>query len=179
MATGTCISVEEYLRTPYEPDCEYLDGEVVERNMGEPDHAGLQGLIIGWLSTRRRQLGIHVFPEMRIQIAPTRFRVADIAVTTRKAKRHVLREPPFLCIEILSPEDRTSRTEPKIDEYLDFGVAHVWLIDPRKRLAWSYTREGRRVAVSVLTTSEPRIELPLAELFGELDEQVDPSAEED
>lgn len=177
MASTTLISVEEYLSTSYDPDREYVDGEVIERNMGELDHAGLQGLMVIWLGSRRKALGIHVFPEMRVQVARTRFRVPDIAVTTQKVKGRILREPPFLCVEILSPEDRVGRMEVKIDDYLNFGVAYVWLIDPRKKLAWAYTREGRREAGSVLTTSEPRIELPIAELFAELDEQVDLSAE--
>ena len=35
MATGTLISVDEYLRTSYSPDKEYVDGILVERNVGE------------------------------------------------------------------------------------------------------------------------------------------------
>ena len=31
MATVVHIPVSEYLRTSYEPDCDYLDGELVER----------------------------------------------------------------------------------------------------------------------------------------------------
>lgn len=177
MATATLIPVEEYLGTSYHPDCEYVDGEVIERNMGEPDHASLQTLIAIWLGSRQKQLGIHVFAEMRVQVARTRFRIPDIAVTTHKVKGRILREPPFLCIEVLSPEDRTSRTEEKIDEYLNFGVDYVWLIEPRKKLAWSYAKDERREATSVFTTNEPRIELPIAELFAELDEHVDLSAE--
>jgi Uma2 family endonuclease len=177
--TITGISVEEYLRTSYDPDCEYVDGEVIERNMGELDHAGLQGWIYGWLWTRRKQLGIHVFPEARVQVAPTRFRVPDIAVTTHKPKGRILRQPPFLCIEILSPEDRVSRVNVKIDDYVKFGVPYVWLIEPRDKLAWSYTREGRRESTSILITDEPHIELPIAEVFEGLDEEVDLSGEAD
>ena len=32
MATRTLVSVEEYLATSYRPDCDYVDGKVVERN---------------------------------------------------------------------------------------------------------------------------------------------------
>jgi Uma2 family endonuclease len=134
------VSIEEYLSTSYEADREYIDGEVIERNWGETDHGGLHAVLLGWLSLRRKALGIHVFPSLRTQVAPTRFRIPDIAVTTQKAKGRILREPPFLCIEVLSPEDRASRMEVKIDDYLKFGVAHVWLVDPRKKLAWSLTR---------------------------------------
>ncbi len=173
MATGTLVSLQEYLATIYEPDCEYVDGEVLERNLGELDHGGLQGIIFGWLFGRRKELGIHVFPETRTQVAANRYRVPDIAVTVGKPRGRVLTEPPFLCIEILSPEDRASRVEEKIDDYLRFGVAYVWLIDPRNKLAWQYTREGKREAVTVLVTDGPRIEIPILDLFTELDEEMD------
>lgn len=173
MASGTLVPLEEYLTTVYDPDCEYVDGEILERNMGELDHGGLQGIIIAWLYSRRKQLGIHVFPETRTQVAARRYRVPDIALTLKKPSGRILTEPPFLCIEILSPEDRVSRMEEKIDDYLRFGVRYVWLIDPRKKLAWSYTREGKREAASVLVTDEPRIELPLVEIFAELGEEID------
>ena len=32
------VSVEEYLSTSYDPDCEYDEGAVVERNLGEIEH---------------------------------------------------------------------------------------------------------------------------------------------
>ena len=43
MAAGTQISVEEYLHTAYRPDCDYVDGVVEERNLGERDHSWIQG----------------------------------------------------------------------------------------------------------------------------------------
>lgn len=38
MATMAHISVSEYLRTTYRPDCDYIDGDVKERNVGEQPH---------------------------------------------------------------------------------------------------------------------------------------------
>jgi hypothetical protein len=35
MATSAIVPVSEYLRTSYSPDCDYVDGEVQERNLGE------------------------------------------------------------------------------------------------------------------------------------------------
>lgn len=46
MATAMQISVAEYLSTAYRPDCDYLDGQVRERNLGEYEHARPQGLIV-------------------------------------------------------------------------------------------------------------------------------------
>lgn len=42
---GRFVSVEEYLSTGYEPDCEYEDGMVVERNLGEFEHSFLQTIL--------------------------------------------------------------------------------------------------------------------------------------
>jgi len=34
MSSTTLISVQEYIATSYRPDCDYVDGEVRERNLG-------------------------------------------------------------------------------------------------------------------------------------------------
>jgi Uma2 family endonuclease len=172
-ATGVQISLDEYLSTIYDPDCEYVDGELIERNMGESDHSALQGIILALLYSRRREWGIHVFPELRVQVAATRYRIPDLCVTKQKVRGKILREPPFLCIEILSPEDRVSRMEVKIDDYLAFGVRHVWLIDPGKKKAWSYASEGKRESSTVLTTVDPRLTLSLDEVFMALEDDIE------
>src|SRR5579862_946627 len=59
MAAGT-LSLEEYLSTVYEPDREYVDGELLERNRGESDHSGIQGIVLAILYAKRREYGIHV-----------------------------------------------------------------------------------------------------------------------
>jgi len=46
------VSVEEYLNTSYpDGDREYVDGQIVERNVGEIDHAGLQTRIMIYPAT--------------------------------------------------------------------------------------------------------------------------------
>jgi hypothetical protein len=42
MATAALIPVSEYLATTYRPACDYIDGEVKERNVGRQFHAALQ-----------------------------------------------------------------------------------------------------------------------------------------
>jgi Uma2 family endonuclease len=172
MASGTLVSEAEYLASVYRPDCEYVDGEVLERNLGETDHGSLQIILGAWFRRRRKEFGIYVFGDTRTQVAPHRYRVPDLAITTTKPAGRILDEPPLLCIEIVSPEDRLSRMEERIKDYLAFGVRHVWLIDPRKKLAWSYTADGNRRETTVLTTDSPRIELPVDEVFAELAEEL-------
>src|SRR5689334_16699430 len=109
MQTGELISVREYLRTSYRPDCDYVDGVVVERNLGERDHAELLGAVFAFFYNRRKEWRIHVFPEQRVQVSATRFRIPDVCVTVgERPEEQIFTHPPFICIEILSPEDRLS-----------------------------------------------------------------------
>ncbi len=43
-----------------------------------------------------------------------------------------LRQPPYVAVEILSREDRASELDDKIEDYLDFGVENIWVVDPRR-----------------------------------------------
>jgi Uma2 family endonuclease len=164
MSARTLIPVEEYLASSYEPDCDYVDGHIEERNVGERTHSRLQGRLIVFLG---QISGIEILPEMRVQVKPNRFRVPDICVVTESSDEEVLTRPPFLCIEILSPEDRMSRMEQRIQDYLEMGVPYVWLVDPHTRQAYCATpADGlREVKTGVLTTANPLIEVPLNELF--------------
>jgi Uma2 family endonuclease len=164
MATGTLASVNEYLSTSYDPDCEYLDGVILERNVGERDHSTLQGATFAWFYNRRKELRIAVFPEQRVQVSPTRFRVPDVCVTLETPTEQIFTKPPFICIEILSPEDRLSAIQERVSDYLNMGVPYVWILDPKTRLAYRCTAEGMR-HVSELRTENPTIVVPLADLF--------------
>ncbi len=167
MASRTLISVEEYLRTSYRPDCDYVDGEVLERNVGEKSHAKLQKAILLFLSAREKELGIWVIQEQRVQVSAKRFRIPDICVTLGEPNEEILRQPPFICIEVLSPEDRWPRIQQRIDDYLTMGVPYVWVLDPSTKTAYSATPSERthKVTEGVLKTLNPSVELPLSEIL--------------
>ena len=165
MSTATVVPLSEYLETSYRPDCEYLDGELLERNVGEFDHARMQMLLSRYLSNREKQWGILVVVEQRVQVKAKRFRVPDITVLTSPPSGPIIQEPPFLCVEILSPSDRIAEMQDRIDDYLNFGVRYVWLIHPKTRRAFVYTADGVHEAKDgVLSTEAPEIRVPLAEL---------------
>lgn len=160
------ITVEEYLSTDYSPDCDFVDGLLEDRHVGERDHSLVQAAFIVWFHARRKELGITVFPEQRIRVSASHYRIPDVCVTLGLPDEQIFTAPPFLCIEILSPEDQMRRVLVKIADYLEFGVRYVWLIDPRKRTATVYTaNEVLPVSDGILRTQNPDIELPLAELF--------------
>jgi Uma2 family endonuclease len=168
MTTKVLMDVEEYLRTSFEgSDCEYLDGEVVERNMGEIPHADIQGNLYRLLWRFRKTLGIRVLTEIRIQIHPRRFRVADIAAWRGDdIGTGIPTVAPFLAVEILSPEDRIVRMTAKIQEHLSVGVEWVWVIDPEERAALVYSRQhSEGAAATTLYTENPAIQIPLESAF--------------
>ena len=170
MSTATLIPVSEYLSTSYRPDVEYLEGELLERNVGEWDHSEIQAIVSAYLFNRRREWGIQVLPEQRVQVKSTRFRVPDVCVVLRSHPREqILTHPPFLCIEILSKDDTMTSMQERIDDYLEFGVPYVWVLDPRTKRARIYTRGIMREAVGVLETENPAIQVPLSEVFSEQD----------
>jgi hypothetical protein len=54
MASSVLVPLHEYLGTVYEPDRDYVDGELKERNTGEQPHASSQTILASMLSKRRR-----------------------------------------------------------------------------------------------------------------------------
>ncbi len=164
MPIKTLMDVQEYLRTSFEgADCEYLDGEVVERNMGELPHATVQGRLLYLLMQTVASLGIQVFPEIRIQIHARRYRVADIAVwRAGNIGERIPTVAPFLAVEILSSEDRMVRMQPKIQDYLSVGIEWIWIIDPEEKQALIYSKQNPAGVLSnVLRTENPAIEISL------------------
>jgi len=165
-ATRALVPVSEYLTTTYHPDCDYVDGEVLERNMGERDHSWLQGTLAGYFYAQRKEWNILVLPEMRVQVKPSRFRVPDLCIVLGGTDEQILTKPPFLCIEILSPDDRWSRVKDRINDFLAMGVPYVWVIDSQTKQAYVATpAEGlREVKDGVLRTENPTFEVRLSEL---------------
>jgi Uma2 family endonuclease len=165
MATGSPVSIDEYLSTSYRPDCDYVDGVVLERNFGEYDHARLQGEVSAYFYNRRKEWRIDVVPEQRVQVSPTRFRVPDVCVIADEGTpEQIFHRPPLICIEILSKDDRLSAMQDRIDDYLKFGVRYVWILDPGRRKAWRCSAEGMH-EVAELRTGNPETIVPVAALF--------------
>lgn len=99
------VSVEAYLGGEYEPDAEYVDGEVEERPMGEYDHSR-QRAILAWFMRHEDQWRITAMQELRVQVAPTRFRVPYVTILDRQRPvEQTITHAPVAVFEVLSPED--------------------------------------------------------------------------
>jgi Uma2 family endonuclease len=150
MATATYVPVEEYLSTSYEPDREYVDGTLVERNVGERQHSFIQAALATYLNNlRRADRRFAVFTEQRLLIGPgeqrPRYRIPDVCVMAPGyARTSVLAEPPALVAEILSPDDRMSDVFQKIGDYLCFGVGAIWIVDPAEKKLFTADSDSLR-----------------------------------
>lgn len=130
-------SLAEYLATSYHPDCDYVDGEVQERNLGEFDHAGVQAFLVAWFFQHREEWNLHVLPEMRVRVSPERVRIPDVCLIRREqATERVLTIPPLAVIEILSPEDRVVRYNERLADYRQMRIPCVWVVDPENRIGY-------------------------------------------
>ncbi|RXS97830.1 Uma2 family endonuclease [Silvibacterium dinghuense] len=165
------VPVAEYLASSYRPDCDYVDGVIEERNLGEKEHSILQGAFYFLFHSNRKQWQTEVYPELRVQVSATRFRIPDITVTRSGLKwERILREAPLLCIEILSPEDTMARIRQRVDDYLAMGTEHVWVVDPELRKGYVCSSRGfEEPENGVLAIPGSEIQVVLSELFAELD----------
>ena len=161
----TLVPLQEYLDTSYSPDREYVDGVLVERHVGQRPHSKVQFNFAYFLG--RRYPAMHIWPEQRVRTAPKRIRIPDICVTREDPGTDVFAVPPFLCIEILSPDDTIRELVEKIKEYTALGVPHNWLVDPVGKKAFTYSGNGlEEVTDPDLVAGD--ISIPLSEVFDRL-----------
>ena len=112
---------------------------------------------------------MEVFCERRMQVSPTRFRVPDVMlVRESKLLERIVRTPPLLCIEVLSPDDTLDSMQDRIDDYLAMGVAHIWILNPRKRRAFVADAQGLH-AVEELAVPGTEVRVSTREVFAGLD----------
>lgn len=170
MATAAVsLDIEEYLKTSYSPDREYIDGELLEKNVGKWEHSRVQWLLAKILSKKEDEWGVLGSTEQRTRVGATRVRIPDVVLVRAGQQQQVLTAPPLLVIEILSPDDSYADTQRRASDYLAMGVEAVWVIDPE-------TRTGRQcigdswTAASVLRVPGTPVELGLDDLFARLDE---------
>jgi Uma2 family endonuclease len=164
------VSLEEYRHSHYEPDMDYVDGILEDRNTCLLDHSCIQGELAAHFRVHSLEWDVQAYLSLRVQIGPTRFRIADVCVMPAGWKR-LAEKTPLLCLEVKSEEYSLEREVARAQDYLTMGVPEVWIFDPEKRVAhvlrgetMTEQREG------VLKLAGTAIELDLAALFAVLDE---------
>jgi Uma2 family endonuclease len=171
MSSVAGVSVEEYISTAYRPDCEYVDGEVRERSVGEYDRGRLQARLAIWVGNHERDWRIRVVVEQRVRVSSGRYRIPDVCVIDwNQPIQQVFTAPPLIFIEILSKDDSLRGIRERVDDYLKFGVPNVWILDPVLRKAYVCTQSVfQEPEGGIIQVAGSPIRLPLAEIFAELD----------
>jgi Uma2 family endonuclease len=137
------ISLDEYLHTSFEnPDPEFIDGEVVERNGGSLSHSGAMTEVACRLGMEESRAALSVVISIRLRTAANRVRVADVAAFDPEPVEQIPSTPPVVVLEVTSPEDRFCFLIQKLEEYRQWGVTHIWVADPDDRKFFTYGDAG-------------------------------------
>ena len=139
-AQANPITIEEYLRTSYRPDVEFIDGCLEDRTGGTWDHGALRGLLAEWFLRHAKEWGITGSLGVRTRVTQTRIRLPDVVIDWAGPHPPVLVEAPLLVIEVLSEEDTYSALYKRVKDYQAMGIANIWLIDLETRTAQSCER---------------------------------------
>ena len=166
------ITLEEYLHTSYEYDCEYVDGMLVHRPWPDGFHSVIQSFFIGYFGLTHKMPETHILPSLSLRVSPTRIRVADIVLLSKSAPYEPIPStPPLLCVEILTPDDGFGEVQEKIADYVAMGVRAIWVVDPHRRTLFMAGADGTH-PVTELTLPGTDVRLGAAEIFAELDERT-------
>jgi Uma2 family endonuclease len=107
--------------------------------------------LISWRRSRPKPWGSIVVGEARVRLRrdPLTFVGVDVAYLSPETKPASPRKagyvdgPPVLAVEVLSPSDTIDEIDDKVDEYLDAGVAIVWVVDPRHSTVTVYRPDAK------------------------------------
>lgn len=162
MATTSLLTVDQYLKGHFEElEPEFVHGELIERSMPNLTHGRLQHL----LSVLLHGAGYCV-SEVRMLVAEDIVRIPDLAVFRSPPRDRVPASPPFLVVEIVSPDDRHEELLLKLDQYREWGVDHIWIVQPELRKLHIYDSQGL-TQVSQFELPEANIHIDADQLFAE------------
>ena len=134
------LSLDEWFDLPEDQPGELVEGRLEEEEVPDYLHELLVARLIQilghWITPRG---GLVAGSEAKFAVGARRGRKPDVTVylpgSRRPPARGLIRVPPDIAIEIVSPTPRDGRRDrvEKTAEYAAFGVAWYWLLDPQLR----------------------------------------------
>jgi Uma2 family endonuclease len=174
------ITLAEFLELPdTKPASEYIDGEIIQKPMPQTQHSVIQGrlfleLTLAWSETAIAQ----AFPELRCvfggrAVVPdvVIFEEANISYDDNGDIVNAVSIAPDWTIEVLSPEQSTTRVLKNINHCLAHGTQMGWLIDPNDRSIFICMPDRNLQIIDELTAVLPvpefaaAIELTVGQIF--------------
>ena len=134
------LSLDEWFALPEDEPGELVNGRLEEEEVPDYLHellvAFLVQLLRNWI---RPQGGLVAGSDAKFAVSSRRGRKPDLTVYLpggrRPPARGLIRVPPDVAIEVVSPTPRDGRRDrvEKLADYAAFGVAWYWLVDPQLR----------------------------------------------
>jgi Uma2 family endonuclease len=151
-AVPTRVTVEDLSSMPDEKDFELVDGELVDRYMGnEASSVAVNLLVLLGVFNRQHRVGVLLESEAGYQCFPDaadRVRKPDVSFIAlgrlphNRPARGYDTIPPDLAVEVLSPRDVAVEVDVKVEEYLRAGVRLVWIVNPDTRTVRIHRADG-------------------------------------
>lgn len=174
----TTLTGEELLALGDIGPAELIDGRIIPMSPTQNLHAFVVFEIARRLGNfnAARRIGWIVGAESGIYTRrrPDTVRGMDVAFISRQRlpqlEQGFLRVAPELIVEVVSPTDRWSDLQTKIEEYFAIGVDRVWVVDPAQRSVLVYRSSPtlRRLQEEDILYGEgllDDLEIPVTELF--------------
>lgn len=144
-----------------------VDGELRERALPTLNHGWLQFMFCRILT----DAGLLAVPELHLKLGGGDYNVADVAAYPAYPGEQRPSTPPLVVVEVLSPDDRLRDVLSKAQEYQDWGVPNIWIVDPNLWELRVY-RNGDLVRVDALELPEYRVRVGFDDLKGVLPSRV-------
>jgi Uma2 family endonuclease len=178
--TQTRFTPEDLLHIEDRPMPELVDGQLLEREVGQKSDAIAATFLYFVLHyVREHGLGLvngaqgsyQAFPD-----DPAKVRIPDVSFTRKErvpksgpAEGHA-RVAPDLVVEVTSPNDTVDQLESKVNDFLAAGVALIWVAYPESRTVQVHRRDGtgKRLQVGDVLEGEdvlPGFRCEVAALF--------------
>lgn len=181
------LTLEEFLQLPEtKPASEYINGQIIQKPMPQGKHSAIQSELVPAINaTVKPQKIARALSELRCTFGG-RSIVPDVAVFTyARIPRdengdiaNTFAEAPDWTIEILSPDQRSTKVMDKILHCLSHGTQMGWIIDPTEQIILAYPSQKQPILVSLDTLDSfvpvppfaEAVKLTVGEIFGWLSE---------
>jgi Uma2 family endonuclease len=175
---GEPMTLDEWAAMPEDEPGELVDGRLEEEEVPDLVHERSVAWLIRVLDTWLGRGGFVFGSEAKYVVRPNRGRKPDVTVYldpdgSRLPRRGVVRVPPDIVVEIVSPTPRDERRDriEKMDEYAAFGVRFYWILDPGLQALEIFELAGGRYARAARATEGRMESVPgCAGLILDLDE---------
>ncbi|WP_437947212.1 Uma2 family endonuclease [Sorangium sp. So ce296] len=132
------LTLADWTSLPEDEPGELVDGVLAEEEVPDAVHevvvAWVVGVLRSWLIARG---GLVLGSEAKFAVTSSSGRKPDASAylpgSRKPPRRGVIRFPPDIMVEVLSPSPRDARRDrvEKLHEYALFGVRWYWLVDPQ------------------------------------------------